>query len=151
MMRGIIYTGVFCAVCMMASPGGRVRDALRIACACAMCIAVLSAVKQIDLDKYAEAVSAYNAEAEEYASLGEEYSKNENKSVIESAAEAYISDKAELMGVDVSAVEVTAEWSDEGYWYPYKAVITSDAPEDKLKALEDTIKEDLGIEQQFRQ
>ena len=34
-------------------------------------------------------------------------------------------DRAAALGADLSSVDVTARWSDEGFWYPWSCTLTA--------------------------
>ena len=65
------------------------------------------------------------------------------RKVIEESYEAYILDKGENLGVEITSADVSVRWSDEGYWYPVKAEIEA---EQKSAELTDAISRELGIE-----
>ena len=52
-------------------------------------------------------------------------------------------DKATQLGLDGLWAEVTARWSDEGFWYPWEARLGG--PESGRAELERLIEAELGI------
>ncbi len=144
-LHAVIYTGIVCSVAMLLTPEGRVKRALGLICALAMCAAVASPLGKLDTDAYSKALARYRLEAQQYIRQGEDYSKNLNRSVIEDECKAYILDKAEKLGAVLSDVSVTALWSSEGYWYPYEVSIKADIGEQQKNDLSDFIMTQLGI------
>ena len=144
-LHAVIYTGIVCSIAMLLTPEGRVKKALAIICAVVMCAAVASPIAKLDFDAYSKAMARYELDAEKYIGKGEDYSKNLNRSIIEDKCRAYILDKADEIGAELSEVTVTAQWSSDGYWYPHEAEIVSSAADDQKSRLSDYIKTQLGI------
>ena len=142
-LHAVIYTGVVCSIALMLSPDGRVKNALKILCAVAMCAAIVSPLSELDFDAYSKAMARCKLDAEQYADQGEQYSKNLNRTIIEDECRAYILDKAAQLGLDGLRAEVTARWSDEGFWYPWEARLGG--PESGRAELERLIEAELGI------
>ena len=143
-LHAVIYTGIVCSIALMLSPDGRVKNALKILCAVAMCAAIVSPLSELDFDAYSKAMARCRLDAEQYADQGEQYSKNLNRTIIEDECRAYILDKASALGLDIT-VSVTAEWSTDGYWYPHEVRIVSEADENQRGKLSDCIQTQLGI------
>ena len=110
-----------------------------------MCAAFISPLAGIDLDGYSETLAGFKLEAEAFASQGETYSKNLNRTIIEDECEAYILDKAENLGIQLDEVEVLAVWSDEGYWYPSEASIKGSLSQAERNRMSSYIEAELGI------
>ena len=138
-LHAVIYTGIVCSIALMLSPDGRVKNALKILCAVAMCAAIVSPLSELDFDAYSKAMARCRLDAEQYADQGEQYSK------IEGECRAYILDKADETGTELAEVTVTAEWSTDGYWYPHEVRIVSGADENQRGKLSDCIQTQLGI------
>ena len=49
------------------------------------------------------------------------------------------------MGMALSGIEVSLDWSTEGYWYPARVTITAPNGEMGMQALADEIYASLGI------
>ena len=62
--------------------------------------------------------------------------------VIEDQYEAYILDKGDEMGVEITSADVSVRWSDEGYWYPVRAEINAPCENAELTQV---ISKELGI------
>lgn len=48
-LHAVIYTGIVCSIALMLSPDGRVKNALKILCAVAMCAAIVSPLSELEL------------------------------------------------------------------------------------------------------
>lgn len=144
-LHAVIYTGIVCSIALMLSPDGRVKNALKILCAVAMCAAIVSPLSELDFDAYSKAMARCRLDAEQYTTQGEQYSKNLNRTIIEGECRAYILDKVDETGTELAEVTVTAEWSTDGYWYPHEVHIVSGADENQRAKLSDCIQTQLGI------
>ena len=144
-LHAVIYTGIVCSTAMLLTPEGRVKKALTIICAVAMCAAIASPLAELDFDAYSKAMAHYELDAGKYIGRGEDYSKNLNRTIIEDKCRAYILDKADEVGAELSDITVTALWSSDGYWYPHEAEIISTATGEQKSRLSDYIQSQLGI------
>lgn len=144
-LHAVIYTGVVCSIALMLSPDGRVKNALKILCAVAMCAAIVSPLSELEFDAYSKAMARCKLDAEQYAGQGEQYSKNLNRTIIEDECRAYILDKADETGIELAEVTVTAEWSTDGYWYPQSVRLVTSGPAAENSRLAQIIEADLGI------
>ncbi len=144
-LHAVIYTGVVCSVSMLLTPEGRVKRALGIICAVIMCAAIASPLAELDFESYSKALARYRLDAQRYTQQGEDYSKKLNRSIIEDECRAYILDKADELGAEISELSVTALWSSDGYWYPHEARIVSSAGGAQKSMLAECIRAELGI------
>lgn len=144
-LHAVIYTGIVCSTALLLTPDGRVKKALSIICAVAMCASIASPLSELDFDAYSRAMANYKLDAERYTRQGEDYSKNLNRTIIEDECRAYILDKADEIGAVLSEVTVTAIWSSDGYWYPHEAKIVCSATDEQRSRLSDYIQTQLGI------
>ncbi len=144
-LHAVIYTGIVCSVSMLLTPDGKVKKALGIICAVAMCAAIASPLAELDFDSYSKALAKYRLDAQQYTQHGEDYSKNLNRTIIEEQCRAYILDKADELGAEISEVSVTALWSSGGYWYPHEVSIVSGADDSRKSRLAECISSELGI------
>ena len=144
-LQTVTFTGIVCSLAFLLAPEGRVKRALRVICGIVMCIALISPIADLNMNSYSKALSQYRIDAESITRQGEEYSKNLNRTIIQERCEAYILDKAAEQGVKLSEVSVLARWSDDGYWYPYEARISAQAPPSAQARMSDIIEATLGI------
>lgn len=134
-----------CAAALALCPEGRVRRVLRIVCGAVMAVALLSPVRAFDLDLYARAVAQYGEEARALGETAEAESDRLSRGIIEEECAAYIWDKADTLGLQVSSVQVGAHWSDDGCWYPWEAELAVTGDTAALEALSAAVESELGI------
>lgn len=144
-IQTLVCSAVFCFLALALTPEGSGKKAVGIACAAAMMIAVISPIVSIDLSDYSKTLTEYKLKAEEYADSGKTESENLNRLYIQDKCRAYILDKADETGTELAEVTVTAEWSNDGYWYPHEVRIVSGADENQRARLSDCIQTQLGI------
>ena len=144
-LHAVIYTGIVCSTALLLTPDGRVKKALAIICAVAMCASIASPLSELDFDAYSRAMANYKLDAERYTRQGEDYSKNLNRTIIEDECRAYILDKADEIGAVLSEVTVTAIWSSDGYWYPQSVRLVTSGPAAENSRLAQIIEANLGV------
>ena len=89
---------------------------------------------------YSLAMTIDNVSPESYIALGRQAAFKVQEQCIKEASESYISDKAEAMGVSV-----TAEISLNDNMEPYRAQLHAQDGAEQQKILEQVLEEDLGI------
>lgn len=142
-IRALVGAAVFCALAAALCPEGRPKRVLRAACGVVMAAALLSPVAALDTEALPKAMARYSEAARRQAESAAESADRLNRTIIESECEAYILDKATQLGLDGLWAEVTARWSDEGFWYPWEARLGG--PESVRAELERLIEAELGI------
>ena len=115
-IRALVGAAVFCALATALCPEGRPKRVLRAACGVVMAAALLSPVAALDTEALPKAMARYSEAARRQAESAAESADRLNRTIIESECEAYILDKAAQLGLDGLRAEVTARWSDEGFW-----------------------------------
>lgn len=141
----IICTAVLCAVAISLTPKGRVLSALKLVCGLVMVFAIVSPLKQLDFSEYSKYMAKYEDRAAELSSSGNEYGDKMNRTIIEDKCAAYILDKAESYGAELSSVSVAAEWSMDGYWYPISCNIAYSCSDDLKESISSSVEAELGI------
>ena len=144
-IQTLIFSAVFCFLALVLTPDGNGKKAVGIACVAVMMIATISPIKSIDLSDYSRTVFEYKTMAQEYANSGKANSENLNRLYIQEQCQAYILDKAENLGAEVQEAKVTAEWSNDGFWYPVSCEVRYSSSDKKRKELEVYIEAELGI------
>lgn len=114
-------TGLICGAVRALTPAGTVKKAVTAVCGFAMAAAMLSIVGDVDALGISRYAARYNEEARIYTDSALQGARAQTRFIIEERCEAYILDKAALLNVSLGGVEVTARWSDEGFWYPAAA------------------------------
>lgn len=142
-IRALIGAAVFCALAMALCPEGRVKRVLRFACGLVMAAALLFPVLSLDLDYLPKAMARYSEAAKRQTESAADTADRLNRTIIESECETYILDKAAALGFELREAEVTARWSDEGFWYPWECRLS--AAEGDANGLSELIEAELGI------
>ncbi len=118
-------TALVCAAALRLTPEGRVKSVLRMLCAVAMAAALFSPLLRGEaLPDYALEVARYRAAAAALTGEGEALGRELDRGIIEQRAEAYILDKARMLGLPLSGAKVAVRWSTEGVWVPESAELT---------------------------
>lgn len=140
-LLGLTGAAVFCAIATELTPKGPVKGVVRMVCGVVMAAALVAPLYAFDFPAYALNMARYRAEAATITAEGREISDTLDRRVIEETLEAYILDKAQTLGAEVSAARVTVRWSGEGVWYPEAAEIAGNWN----GALAGAIEAELGI------
>ena len=146
----LIFSAFVCFVMLLLTPQGRIKRAAELVCGIVMVTALLSVLTSPDMRSYSEYLTRYRNEAEALCRSGEEYSENLERTVIEEKTEAYILDKAESIGAELSDVSVLAEWSSDRCWYPSSAQLRGSVSEDKRQILSRWMEAELGITEEMQ-
>lgn len=144
-IREICALSILCGVVCSIIPDGSVKRVTGILCSCVLIITAISPLRDFDFDYYARLVSSYREREAGITQRGEEISDRLNRTVIQAECAAYISDKAEKLGISVKTIEVELQWSAEAAWIPHSARITAEATAPERKRLEDLLASELGI------
>lgn len=144
-IREICALSILCGVVCSIIPDGSPKRVTGILCSCVLIITAISPLRDFDFDYYARIATSYREREASITRLGDEVSDRLNRSVIEAECAAYISDKAEKLGVSVKAAEAELQWSADRAWIPHSAHITAEATAAQRKKLEDILASELGI------
>ena len=142
-IRTLIGAALICTVALTVCPKGRAKRVLSFACACVMALALLSPIASPDVEAFSRALGRYGQAADEVVGDAEADAEQYQRRVIERECEAYISDRADALGVTLSDVSVTLRWSEEGFWYPWECSVS--CPDGRSQPLADAIESELGI------
>ena len=140
-VRAIAGAAVFCAMAAALCPKGRARGVLALASGCVMLLALVSPVAQLDLTDFARASARWRESAAAVADGAGEAAGAMERRVIEAECAAYISSRADGLGLAPGGISVEARWSEEGYWYPWSCRIAAA----ENAALSDAVEAELGI------
>lgn len=140
-VRTLVGAAVFCALAVTLCPEGRPKRVCRMASACMMAIALLSPVLSLEPETLAEEATRYSRAAQAVTADAEENASLYERRVIECECAAYISDRADALGVDAAGIAVTARWSVDGFWYPWECSVGAAYSD----ALAGSIEAELGI------
>ena len=137
-------TAAFSALALAIVPESGAKRVVRFVCGLGIVTAMLSLSLDFEWEAYSRSLAEYRREGARYAAEGENLAMEQTRAFIETECEAYIATKGREHGAELSA-QVTAQWSEEGYWYPVRAVIGGTAPQDARYAVTEGIEQELGI------
>ena len=120
-LRQLCGLSLFCGIALGLMPEGGVKKAASIACTVVLIMTVLLPLGALDLSEYSLELAKYREMGEQLEEKGSEARDSMSRTVIERECEAYIMDKAEVLGIELTAVKVRAFWSSEGVWVPESA------------------------------
>jgi len=115
---------ILCGAALSLTPKGRVYPVLRFVCGVVMVVVLVSPLREIDLTALSLNTERYSLEYEAIEANTKNAAEIYGRSIIESECAAYILDKAQVIGLSIESVSVTAKRGDDGNYYPYEAVIT---------------------------
>lgn len=144
-MLGLCGAAAVCALALAVCPGGRVKGVLRVVCGAVMTIALLSPAVGFDFAAYSQSLEKYRLGAETAAKAAADKQDILSRTIIEDELAAYILDKAAALGLTLSSAQVSAKWSEDGFWYPYEASLAGAGAEETKKELAEIMESELGI------
>jgi len=121
-----------------------VKKAGRLAVGLLLLLAVVKPLGVIDYDALAEAAASCRPDGQAYEARLEEKSGAVLKAVIEERTGAYISDKAEALGMNCAA-EVTYYYGPDGEVRPEAVVVRGEFTENQQAQLSRALEGELGI------
>jgi len=140
---GICGVSLITALALSVPMDGKVRRVARLVCGMAMIIALVRPALDFDYAAYSQYLQSYKLDLAEDAGAFDEVNERLTRSIIQEETAAYIWDKAEELGLPLSAVSVNSELAGDGGWYPYEAWL--DAGGLISTALSDYMEAELGI------
>lgn len=144
-IRALCAVSLLCGAALSILPEGGVKRVAEILCTASLILAVLSPLKELDMDSYALESARLHELESELARQGQEAGDRLNRLVIEQEYEAYIMDKAGELGIEDLAVDVEVQWSLEGFWMPWGAELNSGCDQESRERLSWLLASDLGI------
>lgn len=142
-------TGITCAAIILAlaeclTPEGSAKKAGRMAGGLLLMLAVVQPLVGLDYDAMARAVSQYHVSAAGYAETLEMDNKRLVKAIIEEQTAAYISDKAEELGMDCTA-QVVYHYSEDGMAWPTAVTVRGTFTDAQQASLSKYLEAELAI------
>lgn len=140
----VIAVSVLCAAADSLMPEGGVKKVGRLACAlCVLCVMLspLAAARGQNLTQWME---NYEHELNEMRAQLEDQTGQTQKSVIEEACAAYVSDKAAQLGVQCR-VEVDCVRHEEGLWLPQSIRLWGNFDDVNQSRMTELLEQQLGV------
>ena len=144
-IRELCAVSLLCGAALSILPEGGVKRVAEILCTASLILAVISPLKELDMDGYALESARLHELESALAQQGQEAGDRLNRLVIEQEYKAYILDKAKELDIDLSSAEVEVQWSMEGFWMPWGAELSSGCSEEDRQRLSRLLESDLGI------
>lgn len=141
---GITCAAVIAAAAEALAPPGRVKKAGRLAVGLLVLLAVVKPLGGLDFDVLAGALASYRPDRAACEAALEEKSGAVLKTIIEEKTGAYISDKAEALGMNCAA-EVTYYYGPDGEVRPEAVVVRGEFTENQQVQLSRVLEGELGI------
>jgi hypothetical protein len=145
LIRELCALSILCGVTMALAPEGSARRAMSFACSVVMLCCVLFGVKALDWDEYALELSRYREREQVFLEQSTEIRDELDRRVIEAECRAYVMEQAVRLGLPLQDASVHVEWSMEGVWVPYSAMLRGDASDPHQKELSRLLEAELGI------
>ena len=144
-IRELCAVSLLCGAALSMLPEGGVKRVAEILCTASLILAVLSPIKEIDMDSYALESARMHELETQLARQGEEAEDRLSRLVIEQEYEAYIMDKAGELGIEGLAADVEVQWSLEGFWMPWGVELSSGCSQESRERLSRLLESELGI------
>ena len=144
-IRELCAVSLLCGAALSILPEGGVKRVAEILCTASLILAVISPIKEIDMDAYALESARLHELETSLAQQGQEAGERINRLVIEQEYEAYIMDKARELGVNDLTADVEVQWSMEGFWMPWGVELSSGCSQESRERLSRLLESELGI------
>jgi len=143
-ITGVAVTSMISGIALALTPTGKVKKVVELVTGTAVILALIAPVTEFDFSGYSMGLAEYRNNLAAFESGIEEVNNRLSRTIIEEECGAYILDKAQVFGLDISSVRVTVKWGDEGWWYPHEVYIKT-KQQTVLPELARVIEADLGI------
>lgn len=125
-------------------PKGAVKQVGKLVCALVLLCAVLRPVLSVQLPDAGQLLSEIRGEVEYSRNGLEQGSEQILKTLIERECDAYIVDKAAVLGA-VCQVQVECKEDEAGVWLPYRATVAGHLNDGQRQELTALVRSELGI------
>ena len=142
---GIAGAAMVTAVAMTVTPEGKVKKIVALICGLMTVVALIKPLTGFDYTSFSKYLTQYRNDAEAFGAEVDSENENLRRRIIEDKCQAYILDKGKSLGITDLAVTVTAQWSEDGYWYPSGASLMTNADRETRDKLSQSIEAELGI------
>ena len=142
---GLAGAAMVTAAAMTVTPEGKVKKIVSLICGLMTIIALIKPLAGFDYSSFSKYLSQYKNAADTFSVAMVSENENLTRRIIEDKCQAYILDKGKSLGITDLTVTVTAEWSEDGYWYPSSASLMTNADSEARSKLSQSIEAELGI------
>lgn len=127
------------------TPEGRCKRVVAMVCGFMMLVAVLGPIRAFDYAALGRNLVRLREDAADFAAPLDEVNENLTKRIIQERYAAYIADKGTARGIASLEVAVEVEKSPDGYWYPVRVALKTQADSAARNALAYDIESALGV------
>lgn len=139
-LRRLCFMSVLFGTALGMAPEGSAKRIMNLLCSVMLICIVLAPLSDLDISEYALEIAKCREIESQALAENAELNDRLNRMVIEKEYEAYIEDKAMMLGIETN-VNVHARWDTEGVWVPDKVQLEC-AENSQLSKM---IKTELGI------
>lgn len=144
-ITGLAAASLIAAVLSALSPPGKARRVTAFASGFLIIAALIRPLIGLDASAFSAAFSRYGDMGSEYAGLLEKENARMLASIIEERAGAYISDKAQSLGIENISVSVRTAKGDGDYPYPNEVYIITECTNAQRRSLSTYLEKEFGI------
>lgn len=146
-LTAVISASLIAAAATALTPEGTARKTARLAGGLLVLVAVLGPIREVELEDLADALGRYRFSQVEAVETVAQESEEARKSIIERQSAAYISDKAQSLGLSEVEVTVTCRMTEEGYPAPERVFVSAQGGDESAwDALGRAITADFAVE-----
>lgn len=135
----------FSALAINLTPEGKERRVMSFVCSVVLLAAVCKTVKEPDWDQYVLEKGLLHQREQEFLQQASARNNELQRIVMEKEMETYILNKALQLQIPLDSVSVTAQWSLEGLWLPYRLVLIGNADAESQARLSSVLEMELGV------
>ncbi len=118
-LRDCIAVSVVSGLVLQLCPESGAKRVAALLSAVLLCLTVIRPLKDFDFDSYAlESARLHKAE-EEFLRSAASTTEKLDRLVMQERCAAYLSEKAEALGLEEVRIELQLQWSLDGLWVPY--------------------------------
>ena len=139
---GVVMTALICSIIPLLIQNGTAKELCKLVCGLVMTITVVAPVRNLGNPISFPMNGILSDYAAAYASEGETQARRAMADIIKAETEAYILDKANEMGMEIS-VEVSL--CDEEFPVPEAAIITGSLTPNAQNRLQELLQSQIGI------
>lgn len=139
----VCSAGFFTSLALAVLPNGKLHKIAKLTGALLLIMTVVRPLVSLDTEDLARSLTMFHMDMHQQQTGVEIPSRSILEQVIKQRCQAYISDKAEALGIEISA-EITLS-EDGDYPYPVSVVLYSTATGSDQDHLKTIISQDLGI------
>jgi hypothetical protein len=142
---GIAGAAMVTAVAMTVTPEGKVKKMVALICGLMTMVALIKPISGLNFRDFARNIASYQNIADGISSDAVSADEKLTRLIIEDKTASYILDKGKTLGMTDLEAQVTAAWSEDGYWYPSGVRLETNADKEMRDKLGQSIAAELGI------